>query len=77
MKVFDWIASHARRDPGKLAQIDWASRRRYDYAQMHERVGRFAGFLRHELRVRKGDRVAILSLNSSDVFDLLFACARQ
>lgn len=76
MKVFDWIASHADRQPDKLAQVDWHTQRRHSYREMHERVARLAGYLRHETGVSKGDRVALLSLNGSDVFDLQFACAR-
>jgi fatty-acyl-CoA synthase len=76
MKVFDWIASHAMRDPHKLAQIDWHTRRHYSYQDMHDQVARLAGFLQCECGVTRGDRVALLSLNGSHVFDLQFACAR-
>ena len=76
MKVFDWIASHAMRDPRKLAQIDWHTQRHYTDLEMHERVARLAGFLRSSCGVNQGDRVALLSLNGSHVFDLQFACAR-
>jgi fatty-acyl-CoA synthase len=76
MKVFDWIASHATRDPDKLAQLDWHTQRRYTYRDMHERVARLAGYLQSEYGVTRGDRVALLSFNGSHVFDLQFACAR-
>lgn len=75
MLVYDWIAEHAHRFPDKLATIDMHSGRRHSYAQMHERVARIAGHLK-SLRIEKGDRVALLSMNSSDMLDILFACWR-
>jgi fatty-acyl-CoA synthase len=73
--VTDWIAHHAITTPGKTATIDLASDRRHDYAQMNERVGRIAGFLRGA-GVKKGDRVGLIALNSSDVLDIIFATWR-
>ncbi len=74
--IRDWIQSHAHRRPDALAQVDRASGRRFTYAQMHQRVGRIASYLRHTLQLRKGDVVAVLGNNSSDTFDIDFACAR-
>jgi fatty-acyl-CoA synthase len=76
MKVFDWIANHANRTPDKLAQIDWHSQRRFTYAEMNARVARLAGFMRDTLGVQRGDRIAVLTLSNSNVFEIEFACAR-
>jgi fatty-acyl-CoA synthase len=46
------------------------------YGALAERTARAAAALKHGLRVRRGDRVALLSLNSPDYLALLFACAR-
>jgi fatty-acyl-CoA synthase len=73
--IHDWIAENAWRTPDKLATIDLHSGRRHSYAQMHERVARIAGHLT-SLGVVKGDRVAMLSMNSSDFLDILFAVWR-
>jgi fatty-acyl-CoA synthase len=75
LSVFDWIADTARRFPDKIATIDLHSGRRHSYSQMHERVARIAGHLR-AIRIEKGDRVALLSMNSSDMLDVQFACWR-
>ncbi len=75
MMVFDWIADHASRFPDKIVTIDLHSQRQHSYAQIHQRVARIAGHLR-TLGVAKGDRVAILSMNSSDMIDVQFACWR-
>ncbi|MEL7043666.1 MAG: long-chain fatty acid--CoA ligase [Pseudomonadota bacterium] len=74
--VRDWIFSHASRRPDALAQVDHATGRTFTYAQMQERVSRLAGYLRHDLAVGEGDVIAVLGENSSDMFDIDFACAR-
>jgi fatty-acyl-CoA synthase len=75
LSVFDWIANNARRCPDRLATVDIHSGRRHSYAQMDYRVARIAGHL-HGLGIAKGDRVAMLSMNSSDMLDVQFACWR-
>jgi fatty-acyl-CoA synthase len=61
--------------PDKLATVDLASGRRHSYAAMNERIGLIAGFLR-AAGVGKGDRVGLISMNSSDVLDIIFATWR-
>jgi len=73
--VIDWVAHHAISSPEKTATIDLASGRRHSYAQMNDRVGRIAGFLRGA-GVEKGDRVGLIAMNSSDVLDIIFATWR-
>lgn len=74
-QVCDWIGANAKFTPDALATIDLFSGRRHTFAQMHERVGRIATLLR-ERGVGKGDRVAVLSLNSTDMLDIQFGCWR-
>ncbi len=76
MKVYDWIAHHAHSTPDHLAQIDLFSGRHFTYLEMHQRVAALTGYLRHQLDVNPGDRVAVLAFNSSDQFEINFACAR-
>ena len=71
----DWIEYHAKNTPDKIAMIDLMSKRSYSYAQTHERVARVAGFL-HSKGIKKGDRVAFLCLNTTDVMELIFGCWR-
>lgn len=74
-RVYDWIAHHALTTPARLATVDLASGRRHDYASMHDRVSRMASFLA-DAGVRRGDRVGLLSLNSSDMLEIIFATWR-
>ena len=71
----DWIAVRGTKSPDDLAQVDMGSNRQYTYRQMNDRVGRVAAYL-SSLGIESGDRVGFLALNSTDVFELIFATWR-
>jgi fatty-acyl-CoA synthase len=72
----DWIAFHADRTPDKLAMVDQGTGRRFTYAEFDNRAARLAGYLRAAWGVEPGDRVAILAKNSTDYFEVEFACIK-
>lgn len=72
----DWISHHARYTPLAEAARDLSSNRRFTYAQFDERVTRAALWLRTACQIVRSDRVAVLSRNDTDVFELQFACRR-
>src|SRR5579864_6036369 len=76
VRYYDWIAHFARRTPDKIAVVDLASERRFTYAQFDARIARLAGHLRDQLKVTRGDRVAVLALNTTDTLEVQFACGR-
>ena len=76
VRHYDWIAHFARRTPDKLAAVDLASERRLTYAQFDARISRLAAHLRDHLRITRGDRVAVLALNTTDTLEVQFACGR-
>lgn len=76
VRVYDWIAHHAKSSPERVAMVDLHSERQFTYVEFDERVGRLAGFLRSGLGVDRGDRVAVLCANSTDIFEIQFACFR-
>jgi fatty-acyl-CoA synthase len=71
----DWIAHHAHVSPDREAVYDIASDRRFTYVQFDGRIRRLALYLK-SLGISEGDRVAVLSHNDSDVFEIQFACQR-
>jgi fatty-acyl-CoA synthase len=75
-RYHDWVGHHARVAPGRTALCDLASGRHLTYAGLHERVSRIAGSLRARYGITKGDRIAALSHNCAELFELMFACAR-
>lgn len=73
--IVDWIGHNAANTPSKNATVELPSGRRQTYAEMHDRVGRIAGWLT-ELGIGRGDRVGVLALNSVDSLDIVFATWR-
>jgi fatty-acyl-CoA synthase len=76
VRHYDWIAHHSRRTPDKIAAIDLASGRRFSYSEFDARISRLATHLRDALKVTRGDRVAVLALNTTDTLEVQFACFR-
>jgi fatty-acyl-CoA synthase len=77
MYHFDWIKRHAERTPDNLAVVEAYSGRTFTYSQFNERASRLASFLKDEWDIQRGDRVSILAQNSSDYFEVLFACGKM
>src|SRR5215831_265359 len=73
MDISGWVSHWASWAPRKVAVhfqgVD------ISYGELDERVGRAASVLR-EAGVGRGDRVAHLGLNSPEMLELLFGCAR-
>jgi fatty-acyl-CoA synthase len=74
--AYDWIAHHAATHGDCIAMDDLATGRQFTYAEFDQRVDRLAVGLRKQFGVARGDRVAVLAHNSSDLFEIQFACAR-
>ena len=75
VRHYDWIAHFGRRTPDKPAVVDLASERSFTYAQFDARISRVAAHLR-QLGIKRGDRVAVLALNTTDTLEVQFACGR-
>jgi fatty-acyl-CoA synthase len=73
---FDWIKRHAERTPHKLALVDAHTGRTFTYNQLNQRANRFTHFMKDTLGLKTGDRISILAQNSSDYFEILFACGK-
>jgi len=76
VRHYDWIAHFGRRIPDKVAAVDLASGRRFTYAQFDARISRLAAHLRGGLGIKRGDRIAVLALNTTDTLEVQFACGR-
>ncbi|HLZ01354.1 MAG TPA: long-chain fatty acid--CoA ligase [Bradyrhizobium sp.] len=76
VRYYDWIAHFGRRTPDKIAVVDLASERRFTYREFDGRISRLATHLSHQLKVARGDRVAVLALNTTDTLEVQFACGR-
>ena len=72
VRYYDWAATQANIRPEATAIIDVQTDRRLSWRALDERARRLAGHLQAS-GVEKGDRVAILSPNSPEFFELQFA----
>jgi fatty-acyl-CoA synthase len=72
----DWIAHFGRRTPDKPAAIDLASGRQFTYAQFDTRISRLASHLRDRIGIKRGERIAVLAMNTTDTLEVQFACGR-
>ncbi len=71
----DLLAKRAALTPHRTAFEDAATGRTLTYAELNERAGRAAALMASR-RIVEGDRVAILTRNRIEFFELLFGCAR-
>lgn len=74
--IIDWLAHHARCRGDATAAIDLGTGRRFTYRQFHDRVARLGAALRDRYQVGRGDRIMLLAKNSTDVYEIMFACWR-
>lgn len=67
---------NAFRDPDRESLIEMPVRRARTFGQLEERTSRLANALGDRLGLQKGDRVAVLSRNRIEYFEVYLACAR-
>ena len=72
----DCVGRWGRAFPEKEALVDVIMNRRYTYGELSREINRMAHFLRTELDIRKGDRVACLSFNRTEYITLFLALSR-
>ncbi len=75
MNLANIVSKWAGLDGGRTALIDIPGDRRVSFSELEDRVNRLAGALLQQ-GLEKGDRVAVLSRNSIEYFEIYFACAR-
>jgi len=72
--IADWLAFFAKNHGDSLAAVDIHTGRKFTYSAFNDRATRLASGLRSKYAIDKGDRVAMLAHNSTDHFELMFAC---
>jgi fatty-acyl-CoA synthase len=73
--AYDWIGHHADLSPSRIALIDDGRDLSLTYGELDDRSRRLADWLASQ-GVQRGDRVAFLAGNTTDIFEALFACAK-
>ena len=75
MEYFDWSEKQAHVRPEQVAIINVADDRQLTYRELDRRAAALAGFLQAH-GIGEGERVAILSLNGPEYFEVEFGCAK-
>lgn len=76
MYIEDWLARREMLSPDKVALLDAQHNYRpITYREWNRAANRTANWL-HALGVRKGDLVAVLSMNCVEYLDIWFACGK-
>ncbi|MDZ7765204.1 MAG: class I adenylate-forming enzyme family protein [Melioribacteraceae bacterium] len=73
---FDWIAKWAKYTPNRLMLREHETNLEWTYSSFNKSVNAFASHLRSELKITKGDRVAVYSKNRSEYVLFFFACVK-
>ncbi|MFN2152372.1 MAG: AMP-binding protein, partial [Anaerolineales bacterium] len=77
MFIGDWLARRAMLTPHKVALIDTLNGdREITYQDWNRSANRTANFLRSRFGIQKGDRVAVLAMNSVAYLDIWFALGK-
>ena len=75
VKYYDWVEYQSNFRPEKIAIKEISSAKELSYKTLNNRSKALAGWLQKN-GIEKGDRVAILSHNCAEVFELEFACGK-
>ena len=70
------IGRWAKASPEKEALFDAIENRRYTYGQLAREIDKMGHFLKEDLGIQKGDRVACLALNRAEYIVLFFGLGR-
>ncbi|HNS73790.1 MAG TPA: AMP-binding protein, partial [bacterium] len=73
----DWLKRWGQYTPKRLALREHGRAIEWNYAEMNRRVNALARYLLEELRLKRGDRIAVYSKNRAEYVFLFFACAKS
>lgn len=77
MNQFDWLAKWANYTPNRLFLREHHTQMEWSYSEFDLRANSLANFFIDELKLSKGDRVAVYSKNKVEYVLLLFACIKS
>lgn len=72
----DWVAKWAKYSPASLFLREHERGLQWNYSEFNKRTNAFANYLKNDIRITKGDRIAIYSRNRSEHVMLFLACIK-
>lgn len=73
----DILGERARLSPARTALMEVATSRRWTYSELNQRAERAARAWLDGLKLKKGDRLGLLSANRVEFLDMFFAAAKS
>lgn len=77
MNQFDWLAKWAKYTPNRMVLREHQTQMEWTYFEFNNRANSLANYFLDELKIKKGDRVAVYSKNRAEYVLLLFACIKS
>ena len=74
--IGDYLASRSKINGQRVAIFDVDNDKNYTYSDINDRANRLANYLKVELGVKKGDRVAFISRNRIELIDGYYATGK-
>lgn len=71
--IGSWIEKHSDRHKNKIAIV--SDDKRITYAELNSRINSLANKL-IQIGIKKGDRINVLLLNTNEILETMFACAK-
>lgn len=72
----DWLKKWAEYTPGKMFLREHNTDARWTYSDFNNRANNLASYLRDELKIKRGERIAVYSKNRAEYVLLFFACVK-
>lgn len=73
---FDWLSKWAKYTPKRLFLREYHTQKEWNYKQFNERANSLANYFVNEIKLRKGDRVAVYSKNRAEYVLIFTACIK-
>lgn len=70
----DWILKRVELSPEKCALINVHTDERWTYSKLREQIDKWVAFFEKK-QYEKGERIVVLSINSIELFPIMFACS--
>ncbi len=72
----DWLKKWGLYTPNRMALREHDRDIQWNYLELNQRVNALANYLEQELKLKKGDRIAVYSKNRAEYVFLFFACIK-
>lgn len=77
MNQFDWLGKWAKYTPDRLFLKEYQTQLAWSYYEFNQRANSLANYFVDDLKINKGERIAVYSKNRAEYVLLFFACIKS